>query len=104
MGRTDVLRTIRDAESDAKATCQKAEEDAENLVAKARADAANNIVTAQDDAKAEGQSMIAEARAAANKEADVVRADGETALKAIQKQGKKNRSGAVDSVLDTFLG
>ena len=48
--------------------------------------------------------MIAEARAAASKEADVVRAEGETALKAIQKQGKKSRSGAVDSVLDTFRG
>jgi vacuolar-type H+-ATPase subunit H len=47
--------------------------------------------------------MIDESRAAANKEADSVSADGQTTLAAIHKQGKKNRSPAVDLVLDAFL-
>lgn len=103
MGRTDVLRTIRDAEADAEATSKKAEKDADGLITKARADAAKNIIAAQDEITAEVQSMIGEARAAADKEADVVSVEGESALKAVQKQGKKHRSAAVDSVLDTFL-
>jgi len=103
MGRTDVLRTIRDAEADAEATSKKAGKDADGLITKARADAAKNIIAAQNEITAEVQSMIGEARAAADKEADVVSIEGESALKAVQKQGKKNRSAAVDSVLDTFL-
>ena len=65
--------------------------------------ASEAISSGLQDAEAEAQSMIDEARADANKEADSVSADGQTALAAIHEQGKKNRSSAVDSVLDAFL-
>lgn len=47
--------------------------------------------------------MVDEAREAANKRADSARADGEASLTAIHEHGVKNRSSAVDAVLDAFL-
>ena len=49
------------------------------------------------------QSMVDQARDAANERADSARADGEAALTAIHEHGEKNRSSAVDAVLDEFL-
>ena len=49
------------------------------------------------------QTIVDAARDAANKAAATVRSEGDEALETIRSEGEKNRSSAVDSVLDTFL-
>ena len=46
--------------------------------------------------------MLSDARAAAEKEAESVAAEGEAELERVANEGKKNRSTATDAVLDTF--
>ena len=46
--------------------------------------------------------MLSDARAAAEKEAESVAAEGEAELERVANEGKKNRSTAADAVLDTF--
>ena len=103
MVRDEVLRSIKEAEEKTSAKLEKARSDASNIISKARGKSAEAISSGLQDAETEAQSMIDESRAAANKEADSVSADGQTSLAAIHKQGKKNRSPAVDLVIDAFL-
>ena len=46
--------------------------------------------------------MMSNARAAAEKEAESVAADGEAELERVANDGKKNRSKAADAVLTAF--
>jgi vacuolar-type H+-ATPase subunit H len=103
MARDEVLRAIKEAEKKASAKLEKANSDASNINIKARGESADIVSAGGRAAEAEAQSLVDAARAAANKAADSVRSDGEEALTTIREQGEKNRSSAVDSVLDTFL-
>ena len=46
--------------------------------------------------------MLSDARAAAEKEAESVAAEGEVELERVASGGNKNRSAAADAVLETF--
>jgi len=101
--RDEVLRSIKEAEEKTGAKLEKARTDASNITSKARGKAADLISSGLQDAEAEAQSTIDEARDTANKRVDAARADGEASLAAIHEHGVKNRSSAVDAVLDAFL-
>ena len=103
MARDEVLRSIKEAEEKTGAKLEKARTDASNITSKARGKATDLISSGLQDAEAEAQSTVDEAREAANKRADSARADGEASLTAIHEHGVKNRSSAVDAVLDAFL-
>ena len=103
MARDEVRRSIKAAEGKPGAKWGQARTDASNITSKARGKAAHLISSGLQAAEAEAQSMVDQARDAANKQADSARADGEAALTAIHEHGEKNRSSAVDAVLDAFL-
>ena len=103
MARDEVLRSIKEAEEKTGAKLENARKDSSNITSKARGKAADLISSGLQDAEAEAQSTVDEARDVANKRADSARADGEAALTAIQDHGEKNRSSAVDAVLDAFI-
>ena len=103
MARDEVLRSIKEAEGKTTIKLEKARSEALDITSKARAKAADTLSSGLQDADAEAQSMIDDTRAAAGKKANSARADGEAALAAIHEHGEKNRSSAVDSVLDAFL-
>ena len=103
MARDEVLKSIKEAEEKTGAKLEKARTDASNITSKARGKAAHIISPALPAAAAAAQSTVDEAREAANKRADSTRADGEASLSAIHEHGVKNRSSAVDAVLDAFL-
>tara|TARA_B100001179_G_scaffold68282_1_gene47769 strand:- start:167 stop:484 length:318 start_codon:yes stop_codon:yes gene_type:complete len=103
VARDEVLRSIKEAEEKTGAKLEKARTDASNITSKARGKVTDLISSGLQDAEAEAQSMVDEAREAANKRADSARADGEASLTAIHEHGVKNRSSAVDAVLDAFL-
>ena len=103
MARDEVLRSIKEAEEKTGAKLEKARTDASNITSTARGKAAALISSGLQDAESEAQSTIDEARDTANKRADAARADGEASLAAIHEHGVKNRSSAVDAVLDAFL-
>jgi len=103
VARDEVLKSIKEAEEKTGAKLENARKDSSNITSKARGKAADLISSGLQDAEAEAQSMVDQARDAANKQADSARADGEAALTAIHEHGEKNRSSAVDAVLDAFL-
>jgi len=103
MARDEVLKAIKEAEKKANAKLEKARSDASNITSKARGESADIVVAGVREAEVEAQTMIDAARAAANKAAVTVRSGGDEALATIRSEGEKNRSSAVDSVLDTFL-
>jgi vacuolar-type H+-ATPase subunit H len=103
VARDEVLRSIKEAEGKTTIKLEKARSEALDITSKARAKAADTLSSGLQDADAEAQSMIDDTRAAAGKKANSVRTDGEAALAAIHEHGEKNRSSAVDSVLDAFL-
>ncbi len=103
MARDEVLRSIKEAEEKTRVKLEKARTDASNITSKARAKEADTIASGLQNAEAEAQSMLNEAREDASREADSVRAEGEAALAAIHEHGEKNRSPAVDAVLEAFL-
>ena len=102
MKRTDVLRTIRDAEADDKAMLEKAEREASNLVMKARADAAETIYNGRQDSDAEANTILEKSRTASEKQAATVSSDGDSELANVHDSGEKNRAKAIDVVISNF--
>ena len=65
-------------------------------------EAAESLQTGRTDSEAEAQKIVADARAAAEKEAGTVSADGDATIDSIHNSGKKNRDKAVNTILDAF--
>ena len=69
MGREEVLRAIRQAESEAAKTIADAESEAAEIISKARLKATEIIQAGKSDSEASSQNMISEARSVAEGEA-----------------------------------
>jgi len=103
VARDEVLRSIKEAEEKTGAKLENARTASSNIPSNAGGMGADLFSSVLPAAVAAAQSMVDQARDAANKQADSARADGEAALTAIHEHGEKNRSSAVDAVLDAFL-
>ncbi|MBI88123.1 MAG: hypothetical protein CMB67_03745 [Euryarchaeota archaeon] len=102
MGRKEVLRAIRQAESDAKETIAKAEAQASEIISKARLTATEIIQAGRSESESNSQSLISEARNAAEGEAKKVSKEGDSAIGSIHDGGEGSRAEAVNAVLDAF--
>ena len=102
MGREEVLRAIRQAEREAKDTISKAEAEASGIVSKARLAATEIVQTGRSDSEANSQSLISNARSAAEGEAEKVSKEGDSAIGSIHDGGEGSRVDAVNAVLDAF--
>ncbi|MFL2493977.1 MAG: hypothetical protein ACJ0HH_04440 [Candidatus Thalassarchaeum sp.] len=102
MGRAEVLRTIKETESEAERIRSKAEIKASETISNARVKAAETITAGRQSADDEAALMIGEARTSSAKEADKVAAEGDVHLEEVAANGKKNRKSAADAVLSAF--
>ena len=102
MGREEVLRAIRQAESEAEQTIADAESKASEIVSKARLTATEIIQAGRSDSEANAQTMISEARSAAESEAQKVSKEGDSNIGSIHDGGEGSRQYAVNAVLDAF--
>ena len=102
MGREEVLRAIRQAESEAAKTIADAESEAAEIISKARLKATEIIQTGKFDSEASSQEMISEARSVAEGEAAKVAKKGDSAIGSIHDSGEGSREKAVKAVVDAF--
>ena len=102
MGRQEVLRAIRQAESEAEKTIASAQSEAAEIISKARLKATEIIQSGKTDSEASSQNMISEARNVAEGEAAKVSKKGDSAIGTIHDSGKGSRGEAVKAVVDAF--
>tara|TARA_B100001778_G_scaffold119400_1_gene98051 strand:+ start:668 stop:982 length:315 start_codon:yes stop_codon:yes gene_type:complete len=102
MGREEVLRAIRQAESEAEKTIANAESEAADIISKARLKATEIIQSGKSDSDASSQNMISEARSVAEGEAAKVSKKGDSAIGSIHDSGEGRRGEAVKTVVDAF--
>ena len=104
MSKEEILRSIKNAESEAQQTLEAAEQKAQAIVTRSRGAASDLSKQVAQLAQDEAQQVIEAARQAATATAEKVAEDGAGALSAIRSNGKKNRGKAVDAVLTAFMG
>jgi ATP synthase H subunit len=102
MGRIDVLRGIKEAESSATASLEDAKSKAVQTLTNARKKAAVIIKDANEKSQIETQASLSGARDSASVEADKVSTEGESALEAIHSSGVDRRQDAIKLVLSGF--
>ena len=102
MGREEVLRAIRRAETEAKEMIAKAESEASEIISKARLTATEIFQAGKSDSEASSQSIISDARSAAEGEAAKVVKEGDSAIGSIHDGGEGSRGAAVKAVLEAF--
>ena len=102
MGREEVLRAIRQAETEAEKTLTNAESEAAEIISKARLKATEIIQSGKSDSEASSQNMNSEARCVAEGEAATVSKKGDSAIGSIHDSGEGSRGEAVRAVVDAF--
>ena len=91
MGREEVLRAIRQAESEAEKTIANAESEAAEIISKARLKATEIVQSGKSDSEASSQNMISEARSVAEGEAAKVSKKGDSAIGSIHDSCLESR-------------
>ena len=102
MGRAEVLRTIKDSESEAERIRAAAITKARETISNARVKASESLSTGRQSADDEAASIISEARSSSAKEAAKVASKGDSQLEKVAANGQKNRKWAARVVIDAF--
>lgn len=102
MGKIDVLRGIKEAESSATVALEDAKSKAVQTLTNARIKAAEIIKSANEKSQIATQASLDGARESASVEADKVSTEGESALEAIHTSGINRRQEAIKLVLSGF--
>lgn len=98
----DVLKSIRKTEEEYQTMIHDAQAERKKNLSDAELEAANLIQKAQNDAEEYRDQRLAEARAQAQKEYDEIVREGETRAEALEAQGNKNLTVAVDFIVSRF--
>ncbi|WP_394339344.1 MULTISPECIES: ATPase [unclassified Methanoculleus] len=100
--KTDVLKSIRETEEEYQAMIRDAQAGRKKSLSDAEVEADNLIQKAQKDAEGYRNQRLAEARAQAqNRYAGIVK-EGEARADALQQQGERNLTKAVDFIVARF--
>ena len=102
MGRAEVLRTIKEAESNAERVREQAESEAKSIVSKARAEASDISSKGRLQADEAAASIIKNSNDDSEWQAGTISTEGDTLLEKVKENGKKNRDAAVQVVLSAF--
>ena len=102
MGKMDVLRGIKEAESSATVLLESAKSKAVQTLTNARIKAAEIIKSANKKSQVATQASLDGARESASVEADKVSTEGESVLEAIHSSGVNRRQEAIKLVLSGF--
>jgi|TARA_B100001013_G_C24374059_1_gene349380 vacuolar-type H+-ATPase subunit H len=102
MGRAEVLRTIKDAESNAERIREQAESEAKGIVSNARVEAAEISSKGRQKADEAAASIIKNSKDDSEWQAGTIATEGDALLEKVKENGKKNRSAAVEVVLSAF--
>jgi vacuolar-type H+-ATPase subunit H len=102
MGRAEVLRTIKDAESNAEGIRGQAESEAKGIVSNARAGAAEISSKGRQQADEAAASIIKSSKDDSERQAGSISTEGDALLDKVKENGKKNRGAAVEVVLSAF--
>ncbi|HJM77961.1 MAG: hypothetical protein QGF28_02255 [Candidatus Thalassarchaeaceae archaeon] len=102
MGRAEVLRTIKDAESNAEGIRGQAESEAKGIVSNARAEAAEISSKGRQQADEAAASIIKSSKDDSERQAGSISTEGDALLDKVKENGKKNRGAAVEVVLSAF--
>ena len=102
MGREEVLRTIKEAESNAERVPEQAESEAKSIVSNARAEAADVSLKGRQQADEAAASIIKNSKDDSEWQAGTISTEGDALLEKVKENGKKNRSAAVQVVLSAF--
>ena len=102
MGKQEVLRAIREAETEAKETIANAESQASEIITKARLVATEIVQSGKSDSESSSQSVISDARSIAEGEAAKVIKEGDSVIGTIHDDGEGSRAAAVKAILDAF--
>ena len=102
MGKIDVLRGIKEAESSATVALEDAKSKAVQTLTNARIKAAEIIKSANEKSQIATQASLDGARENASVEANKVSTEGESVLEAIHSSGVNRRQEAIKLVLSGF--
>jgi ATP synthase H subunit len=102
VGSSDVLRGIKEAETEASKILQEAKDKAVQTLTDARIKSAEILKEAKQSSQASAASSLDEAKQGAAKEADKVAAEGGVALETIHSSGESKRQEAIEIVLSSF--
>ena len=102
MSKNDVLKAIRQAESEASGILESANKEASAIVSAARSDASEIVAKGRANAEAEAQNLISNARKEAEKAAEKTRKAGDKDIDKLKAGGETNQKKAVDAVIGSF--
>ncbi len=102
MGRAEVLRTIKDAGSNAEGIRGQAESEAKGIVSNARAEAAEISSKGRQQADEAAASIIKSSKDDSERQAGSISTEGDALLDKVKENDKKNRGAAVEVVLSAF--
>tara|TARA_Y100000766_G_C18486852_1_gene402787 strand:+ start:116 stop:430 length:315 start_codon:yes stop_codon:yes gene_type:complete len=103
VGKSDILKAIKNAENEAKKTLDDAESKASSILSDARVKATEILQKSQENINSNSRSMIEEAKINAQKDAAIVTKEGDEGIQEIVDKGKKQRKKAIDSVIESFM-
>lgn len=100
--KTEVLKSIKEAENEYKAAIAAADEDKKRSISDARQEAENLILKAQKDAEEYKSKRIADARKEAAVKYEEILTEGKKRADDIKRSASSNQDTAVESIVSQF--